>query len=96
MAAVNQGTARVLITSIDGNVSHPFRWEQIVDEVRRFAYERLVKDKAQIALNATWIEHGSRRVDGATQLADLVDPKKQPGNEPDLTLSLSWTQQGGC
>jgi hypothetical protein len=91
-----QGTARVLITSIDGNMSHPFRWEQTADDVRRFGYDRLVKDKAQIALNATWIEHVGQRIDGGVQLAGLVDPKRHPGSESDLTLNLSWTQQGGC
>lgn len=92
---VEHGTARVLITSVDGNVTHPFRWEQTVDDVRKFGYEHLVQDKAQIPLNSTWIERANVRLDGATLLSDLVDPKKQHGNEPDLTLTLAWTQQGG-
>jgi hypothetical protein len=94
--ADTHGTARVQVTSIDGNLTHPFRWEQVVDDVRRFGYDRLVQDKGQIPLDNTWIEFNGVRQDGSTQLASLGNPKKQPGNEPDLTLNLAWTQQGGC
>ena len=91
------GTARVLITSVDGNVTHPFRWDQTVDDVRRFGYDRLVQDKNQIALSSTWIEHAGTRQDGGKRLSDLGDPtRKNPGNVPDLTLNLAWTQQGGA
>jgi hypothetical protein len=89
------GTARVFVTSIDGNVEHPFQWEQTVDDVRRFAYDRLVQDKNQVSLNNTWIERNTVRLENDVQLATLADPKKQPGKEPDLTLTLAWTQQGG-
>ena len=89
------GTARVLITSIDGNVEHPFRWTQTVDDVRRFGYDRLVTDKNQVPLSSTWIEMDGNRLDNARELSSLVDPKKLPGKEVDLTLNLAWTQQGG-
>lgn len=92
----SQGTARVQITSIDGNVTHPFRWNQVVDDLRQFGYERLVQDKNQIALNSTWIEKDGARLDGGVRLEQLTEPAKQPGNLPDLTLNLAWTQQGGC
>ncbi len=94
--AETHGTLRALITSIDGNTTHPFRSDQTVDDVRQFGYERLVQDKGQIPLSSTWIEHSGTRLDNGTKLSTLVDPKKQPGNEPDLTLNLAWTQQGGC
>lgn len=93
--AETHGTAKVLITSIDGNVTHSFRWDQTVDDVRKFGYDRLVQDKGQTPLSSTWIEYNGTRQDNGTQLASLVNPKKQPGNEPDLTLNLAWTQQGG-
>lgn len=93
--AAPHGTLRVLITSIDGNITHPFRADQTVDDVRQFGYDRLVQDKAQIPLNSTWIELSGKRLNGNTELATLVNPKKQPGDEPDLTLTLAWTQQGG-
>jgi hypothetical protein len=94
--AERHGTANVLITSIDGNLSHPFRWDQAVGDVRRFAYDRLVNDKNQISFNNTWMEQGGVRLDDGTALSDLADDKKQPGNVPDLTLNLAWTQQGGA
>jgi hypothetical protein len=89
------GTARVLITSIDGNVTHPFRWDQVADDVRRFGYDQLVNDKGQISFDNTWIEHDGVRLDGGTKLSAFGDPSKQPGNVPDLTMNLAWTQQGG-
>lgn len=91
----DQGNARVQVTSVDGNLTHPFRWSQTVGEVRRFAYERLVQDKAQIPMNSTWVEFSGNRQNDETQLSSLAEPRKQPGNEPDLILNLAWTQQGG-
>jgi hypothetical protein len=85
----------VLITSIDGNLSHPFRWDQVVDDARRFGYDKLVTDKGQISFESTWLEHSGVRLDGGTKLSTLADPSKQPGNVPDLTVNLAWTQQGG-
>jgi hypothetical protein len=92
-------TIRVLLTSIDGNLTHPFRGEQTVDDVRRFGYDKLVKDKAQIPFENTWIELLETRLDGSTRISSLVKPEKRDkdkGDDPDLTLSLVWTQQGGC
>lgn len=93
--AAPHGTATVLITSIDGNVTHHFKWSDTVDDVRKFGYDHLVQDKTQVPLSATWIEQGGTRLNNSTELSSLVDPKKQPGKEPDLTLNLAWTQQGG-
>jgi hypothetical protein len=96
--ADTHGTAKVLVTSIDGNVTHSFRLEQTVDDVRQFAYQQLVKDKGQIPLSSTWIEHSGQRQDNGTKLSMLIDPKKRREkneDEPDLTLNLAWTQQGG-
>lgn len=90
------GTLHVLITSIDGNVSHPFRRDQTIDDVRRFGYERLVQDKGQVQLNATWIEYDGQRVDNGKSLNGLVGSEKQGGKPPDITLNLAWTSQGGC
>ena len=68
------GTARLLITSIDGNVTHPFRWDQTVDDVKQFGYDRLVKDKSQTPISNTWMEFSGNRVDGSTKLSSLGDP----------------------
>jgi hypothetical protein len=96
--AEKHGTVNILITSIDGNVTHPFRLDQTVDDVRQFGYQALVQDKGQISLSSTWIERAGTRIDNGTKLSSLVDPKKEEhGREdkPDLTLNLAWTQQGG-
>jgi hypothetical protein len=50
---------------------------------------------AVISFDNTWIEHGGVRLDAGTKLSALGEPTKQPGNVPDLTLNLAWTQQGG-
>lgn len=90
------GTLRVLITSVDGNADHPFRREDTVGDVRRWAYDKLVRDKGQIQFDATWLEHGGQRVDDsrALRLFDLPG-ERQRGREIDLTLNLAWTTQGG-
>ena len=92
-----RGTIKVLITSIDGNVTHPFRLDQTVDDVRQFGYQALVQDKGQISLSSTWIERAGTRLDNSTKLSSLIDPRKEHEREdqPDLTLNLAWTQQGG-
>jgi hypothetical protein len=89
------GTARIQVTSVDGNLTHPFRVDQTVDEVRVYAYDKLVQDKGQTPIESTWMEQGGTRLDGNTVIASLIDLTKQPGKEIDLTLNLAWTQQGG-
>ncbi len=89
-------TIEVLITSIDGNLKHPFRREQTVDDVRRLGYDKLVRDKAQIPFESTWIEFAGKRQDGAIRLSALVPSEgHEKKHETDLTLNLAWTQQGG-
>lgn len=91
-----QGTLRVLVTSVDGNADHPFRREQTVGDLRRWAYDRLVRDKDQIALEGTWMEHRGHRVDDTRTLDSFeLDVEKKRGKEIDLTLALAWTSQGG-
>lgn len=92
---LEHGTIRILITSIDGNTSHPFQRRQSVGDVRKFGYDKLVQDKRQVPLDSTWIEKDNRRLEDATVLDTLVTETRKPGNEPDLVLSLAWTSQGG-
>jgi hypothetical protein len=89
-------TIRVLVTSIDGRISHPFPPETTIGEVRKWAYEKIVQDRSAVALDATWIEVDGSRVDDAAKLSSLVpEPPHNPGSEVDLTVALSWTSQGG-
>jgi len=50
-------------------------------------------------LSSTWIEFGDKRLPNDTVLASLIKPeaerKKEREDDPDLTLTLAWTQQGG-
>lgn len=86
----------VAINSLDGNIPHhPFDPSATVGDVRQFAYERLVKQKDQIALDRTWIEFASDRVENNTPLGTLAKPDESKGSEPDLTLSLVWDTSGG-
>jgi len=90
------GTVRVRITSVDGNVDHPFRREQAVGEVHQWAYERLVRDKDQVKFDATWLEYGGQRQDDSKLLKAFdLSEEHQPGREIDLTVNLAWTSQGG-
>lgn len=90
-----QNTIRVRITSIDGNIDHPFRPDQKIGEVHQFAYERLVRDKSQTSLASTWIEFGQQRIDDAQPLTSIVTPDRGHGDDIDVTVTLAWTSQGG-
>ena len=96
MESEKHRTIRVLVTSIDGRISHPFQPETTIGEVRKWAYEKIVQDRSAVALDATWIEVDGSRVDDAGKLSSLVpEPRHNPGSEIDLTVALSWTSQGG-
>jgi hypothetical protein len=88
-------TLRVQVTSIDGNLTHPFKATDTMATVRHFAYERLVQNKNQIAEATTWIEFGGSKQDEGTELASLVDPQKNKGNAIDVVVALVWPSQGG-
>lgn len=92
----DQGTLRVRITSVDGNAEHPFQRRETIGDVHDWSYKKLVRDKAQVPFETTWMEHGGQRVDDSQGLGSLVGSgQRQPGSEVDLTLNLAWTTQGG-
>src|SRR5512133_3637700 len=68
MSANDHGTVRVQVTSVDGNLSHPFKRSDTLGDVQRYAYDRLVQDKGAVALEATSIELGGAARDLATPL----------------------------
>lgn len=84
----------VLVTSLDGNLKHPFGRDDTVGQVRQFAYDHLVRQKDQIPMDRTWLEQSGQRVEDARVLASLVD-QAQERAEPDLTLALVWETGGG-
>jgi hypothetical protein len=98
---MTSGNVRVLVTSVDGNLTHPFKPTDTVAEVQAFAYPRLVRDKAQVPLSATSMERSlpngtTAPLTGRESIGSLVGPREPGhGNEIDLTLSLVWTSQGG-
>ena len=102
MSATTSGTLRVLITSVDGNITHPFKARDTVAELQAFAYGRLVRDQAQVPFSATSMERALPNgqtvpLSGSETLASLVGaPEKGNGNEIDLSLSLVWTSQGSA
>jgi hypothetical protein len=86
----------VSINSLDGNIPHhPFNTTDTIGDVRKFAYGKLVQQKAQITLDRTWIEFSGDRIDDATLLGALANPDDNSGSQPDLTLSLAWDTSGG-
>jgi hypothetical protein len=95
MSGKDNGTVRVQVTSMDGNLTHPFRVSQTVADVQQFAYERLVQDKSAIPLSATSIEAGGAGVAGSTKLGSLASGDEASGKGIDLSLALTWVSQGG-
>jgi hypothetical protein len=95
VTAHESSTVRVQVTSIDGNLTHPFRGAQTVADVQQFAYERLVQDKTTVPLTATSMEAGGEAVAGSQSLAALVGAAKGHGHDVDLSLALTWVSQGG-
>jgi hypothetical protein len=95
----NQGQGpkklQVLVTSVDGNLQHPFDKTDAIGEVREFAYKRLIQQKNQLPIDDTWIELNGQRLDNSTLLSSLVEHERG-AHEPDLTLSLAWDTRGGC
>jgi hypothetical protein len=91
----DRGTLRVLVTSVDGNVDHPFRPGVTVGEVRAWAYNKLVQDKGAVSLESTWMEHRDSRLEDVTELSDIEREPTKTGKDPDIVLALSWTSQGG-
>lgn len=85
----------VLVTSLDGNLRHPFERDATIGEVHDEAYRHLVKQKNQIPQDRTWIEYNNQRLEPTVILSSLVaEPGRGP--EPDITLALSWDTAGGC
>ena len=85
----------VLVTSNDGHVKHPFDKTASIGEVRRFAYDRLVRQKEQTPFDQTWIEFNGTKIDDPVIISTLAEREKVGGPEADLTLSLVWTTGGG-
>ena len=85
----------VLVTSNDGHVKHPFDTKATVSDVRRFAYDHVVKQKEQTPFEQTWIELNGSKLDESTVLSTLGEPSPGGGPEPDLTLALVWNTSGG-
>jgi len=87
---------KVLITSVDGNTTHPFKAEDSVGTVHAFAYEKLVQDKTQVPFGTTHMEHDGQPVADAEVLGTLAARgQSRHGQDADLVLSLVWTSQGG-
>ena len=101
MSSRKSEKVRVQVTSVDGNVTHPFNGTDTVAEVQVFAYGRIVRDKTQVPMTATSVERAlpdgqTLPLSGAELLSSLVGPQEPGhGNEVDLVLSLVWTSQGG-
>lgn len=87
---------QVLVTSNDGHVKHPFDKTATVGEVRRFAYDHLVKQQEQTPFDQTWIEFNGSRENDSTVLSTLAERERGGGPDTDLTLSLVWNTGGGC
>jgi hypothetical protein len=85
----------VMVTSNDGHMKHPFDGTATVGEVRAFAYERLVRQTEQTPFNQTWIECSGQRLADSTVLDTLATRHPGDGNDPDLTLALTWATVGG-
>lgn len=84
----------VLVTSVDGNLTHPFERDSSVGSVHQFAYDRLVKQSAQIPFDQTWLESSGQRLDDTAILKSLIADEHE-GREPHLTFALSWATAGG-
>lgn len=95
MSANEHGTVRVQVTSIDGNLTHPFKRTDTVADVQQFAYSRLVQDKTAVPLSATTVELGGTPVASSESLGTLASGGKNPGRDIDLSLALTWVSQGG-
>lgn len=92
---VGRDKVHVLIKSLDGHKQHPFDSRTTLNEIHRFAYDQLVKQKGQIPFEGTWLERGGQRLDDAMVLGTLPEDEEQrPG--VDFTFSLVWDTRGGC
>ncbi|MDB4889234.1 MAG: hypothetical protein JWL61_1089 [Gemmatimonadetes bacterium] len=96
----DSGNIKVEVTSIDGNLTHPFKRSDTIGEVHRFSYDRLVRDKTTVPFTATTIEFNSQPVSDAETLGSLAsaaDNKEHEKNKDEgkLTLALTWVSQGG-
>lgn len=95
MSSNDHGTVRVQVTSVDGNLSHPFKRDDTLADVQQFAYDRLVQDKSAVPLEATSIEVGGAARDLSTKLGTLAGTEKNPGRDIDLSVALTWVTLGG-
>src|SRR2546430_12530200 len=94
--ADGHGNVKVLITSVDGNVTHPFKSDDTVSSVHAFAYEKLVQDQGQVPFATTSMEFGGQPVADSEKLGVLATRgEKRHGHDVDLVLALVWTSQGG-
>ncbi|MBB4637525.1 hypothetical protein [Longimicrobium terrae] len=90
------GVVRVRVESTEGNLEHPFRVSQTVGELKRFVYDRLVQDKGNVPLSATYIQLGGKSVADSELIGGLATGGKNRGNEVDVVVSLGWPMSGGA
>lgn len=95
MKTNEHGNIRVQVTSVDGNLTHPFKRSDTLSVVQRFAYDRLVQDKSAVTLDSTSMEFGGKAQDLSLTLGALIDDVKNPGRDIDLSVALTWVSQGG-
>ncbi len=87
---------KVLVTSMDGHMQHPFDRTDTVGDVHQRAYDKLVKQKDAVPFERTWMEHNGQRTADSVALQTLVTGEQHDqGQDPDLTLALSWDTMGG-
>lgn len=90
------GVVRVRVESTDGTLEHPFRVSQTVGELKQFVYDKLVTDKGNVPLSATYIQLGGKSVADSELVGGLAAGGKNRGNEVDVVVSLGWPMSGGA
>jgi hypothetical protein len=85
----------VSVTSLDGDLKHPFDADDTVGQVHEFAYGRLVQQKNQFPIERTWIEFDRQKIESSRRLGSLAERSPGGGPDADLTLSLTWDMSGG-
>jgi hypothetical protein len=90
-----KGTVRVQVTSVDGNLTHPFQRKASIGAVREYSYEKLVQDKTAVPLSATSIELDGNAISDSESVGTLALGREGHGKDVDLSLALTWVSQGG-
>jgi hypothetical protein len=91
----DHGTLKVLVTSIDGNFSHPFKSSDTVGQVHEQAYKKIIQDENATPFSSTSIEFKSVAQNDATPLSSFAASGEKRGSEADIVFSLTWVTQGG-